>query len=145
MTIRNSSINLQTADTSTLEGARFVLAVKNKNNKLHTEGSTEAGTPILCLRKTESGYYVPCAALIVAVKASGRIVVDLYPAGVTERVTVTAKAILWPETFRVVRCEVCSAEESIGGEIIEKTLEDDGWYLGPTETLCPDHAESEVE
>lgn len=134
------------SDTSTLDGARYILTVKNKDNRLHTEGATEAGTPILCLRKSGSwGYYVPCAAVIVAVKESGRFVVDLYPAGQTERVTVSPKAILWPETFRVVRCAICSAEESIGGEISEKTLEDEGWYLGPTETLCPDHAESEAK
>jgi hypothetical protein len=129
-------------NTSTLQGARYVLTVKNLN-KLYTEGSTEANTPIVCLRKNESGYYVPCAAVIVAVKASGRFVIDLYPAGRTERVTVTSKAILWPETFRVVRCDICSAEETLGGEIAEKTLEDEGWYLGPTETTCPDCSDSQ--
>jgi hypothetical protein len=132
------------ANTSTLDGARYILTVKNKLNKLHTEGSTEAGTPIVCLRKTESGYYVPCAAVIVTVKESGRFTVDLYPAGRIERVTVSPKAVLWPETFRRVQCEVCGAAETLGGEINERTLEDEGWYLGPTQTLCPDHAEQEV-
>lgn len=43
-----------------------------------------------------------------------------------------------------VRCARCDEQATIGGEINEKTLEDEGWYLGPTETLCPAHSESEV-
>lgn len=49
------------------------------------------------------------------------------------------------EQFITVQCDICSAEESIGGEINERTLEDEGWYLGPTSTLCSDHSESEAE
>lgn len=40
-----------------------------------------------------------------------------------------------------VKCDTCDAEEFISGEITSKTLEDDGWYLGPTISLCPDHNE----
>lgn len=42
-----------------------------------------------------------------------------------------------------VECDLCSAFEDLGGEINERTLEDSGWYLGPTQTLCPEHAENE--
>lgn len=43
-----------------------------------------------------------------------------------------------------VKCDVCDAREAIFGEITEQTLEDDGWYLSPTENLCPEHAEYDV-
>lgn len=42
-----------------------------------------------------------------------------------------------------VRCDQCDAREFIGGEITEQTLEDDGWYLGMREALCPEHSEME--
>lgn len=44
-----------------------------------------------------------------------------------------------------VNCAVCDATEEIGGEINERTLEDDGWELGSTENLCPDHANNVAE
>jgi hypothetical protein len=42
-----------------------------------------------------------------------------------------------------VECDVCDAAEFICGEVNERTLEGEGWYLGPTQTLCPDHSEQE--
>lgn len=42
-----------------------------------------------------------------------------------------------------IRCDRCDNREFIGGEITEKTLEDEGWYLGFNEVLCPDHSEME--
>jgi hypothetical protein len=42
-----------------------------------------------------------------------------------------------------IRCDCCDNREFIGGEITEKTLEGDGWYLGFNEVLCPDHSEME--
>jgi hypothetical protein len=46
-----------------------------------------------------------------------------------------------PEAFeKTVECDVCDNAEVISGEISERTLEDDGWYLGHTMTYCPDHA-----
>jgi hypothetical protein len=45
-----------------------------------------------------------------------------------------------PAAERVVECDVCDNRECIGGEINERTLEDSGWYLGTTQTYCPDHA-----
>lgn len=42
-----------------------------------------------------------------------------------------------------IRCDMCDARECTGGEITDKTLEDEGWYLGTTETLCPDHSDME--
>jgi hypothetical protein len=47
------------------------------------------------------------------------------------------------DSITLVKCDVCDAREELGGEITERTLEDEGWYLGPTETLCPDHSETE--
>lgn len=88
------------ANTSTLDGARYVLTVKNETNRLYDKGSLVAGTEVVCLRRNESGYYLPCVAFIVEAKSSGRITVDLY-ADRSERVTVSPKAILWstpPET-----------------------------------------------
>lgn len=82
------------SDTSTLDGTRYILTVKNQFNRLYASGSIAPGTEVICLRKQESGYYVPCAAFIVEVKPSGRITVDLYTDR-TERVTVSPKAILW--------------------------------------------------
>jgi hypothetical protein len=43
----------------------------------------------------------------------------------------------------IIKCDVCDALEELESEITERTLEDDGWYLGPTETLCPEHSEME--
>ena len=37
----------------------------------------------------------------------------------------------------VVQCDCCDNREQLGGEITDRTLEDEGWYLGPTQTLCP--------
>jgi hypothetical protein len=45
------------------------------------------------------------------------------------------------EIGKTVKCDTCDACEALGGEITEQTLEDDGWYISPTETLCPEHAE----
>ena len=42
-----------------------------------------------------------------------------------------------------IRCDMCDAREYIGGEIAEQTLEDEGWYLGTNEVLCPDHSDME--
>jgi hypothetical protein len=48
-----------------------------------------------------------------------------------------------------VECSVCDAEEEVFGEITEKTLEDEGWYLGAFDlsnsALCPDHNEETEE
>ena len=181
-------------DTRTLEGTRYLLTVKNKTNRLYDKGSLVAGTEVICLRKNESGYYMPCVAFVVNSKPqghNGRITVDLYEDR-SERVSVSPKAILWktePETCaecglyaprhhkkcgssgmepdeettrsiqcirndhdecircaclcHMVECAVCDAKEFIGGEIVHRTLEDDGWYFGATETLCPDHSEQE--
>lgn len=85
-------------DTRTLEGTRYLLTVKNETNRLYDKGSLVAGTEVVCLRKQESGYYVPCVAFVVDSKPqghNGRITVDLYDDR-SERVTVSSKAILWP-------------------------------------------------
>jgi hypothetical protein len=42
-----------------------------------------------------------------------------------------------------IRCDRCDSREFICGEITEKTLEDDGWYLGTNEVLCPEHSDME--
>jgi len=42
-----------------------------------------------------------------------------------------------------VRCDRCDNREYIGSEVTERTLEDEGWYLGTIETLCPEHSEME--
>jgi|KBSSwiS6_1023812.scaffolds.fasta_scaffold00020_37 hypothetical protein len=83
------------SDTSTLDGARYILAVKNER-KLKTEGPLTAGSAVLCLRN-DTGYYVPCVATVVSVTPSGRVTVDLYT-NKSQRVTVTKKAILWQAT-----------------------------------------------
>lgn len=83
----------QQNDTSTLDGARYVLTVKNEN-KFRTSGDLESGTSVICLRRSESGYYVPCVATVVSVTPGGRVAVDLYE-DKSERVTVSQKAILW--------------------------------------------------
>lgn len=80
------------SDTSTLDGARYVLTVKNES-KLETEGPLTVGSAVLCLRN-DTGYYVPCVATVVSVTPSGRVTVDLYTTK-SKRVTVTKKAILW--------------------------------------------------
>lgn len=92
--------NVIHSDTSTLDGTRYILTVKNEFNRLYTSGSLTPGTEVICLRKNESGYYLPCAAFIVEVKPSGRITVDLYTDR-TERVTVSPKAILWTVASQV--------------------------------------------
>jgi hypothetical protein len=42
-----------------------------------------------------------------------------------------------------VNCDVCDATETIVGEISERTLTDDGWYIGPRITLCPEHSDND--
>lgn len=39
-----------------------------------------------------------------------------------------------------IQCDVCDNTAELGGEVNEKTLEDEGWYLGDISTLCPTHA-----
>jgi hypothetical protein len=63
------------SDTSTLDGARYILTVKNEE-KLKTEGPLTAGSAVLCLRN-DTGYYMPCVARVVRVTPSGRVTVDL--------------------------------------------------------------------
>ncbi len=84
------------SDTSTLDGARYILTVKNES-KLETEGPLTVGSAVLCLRN-DTGYYVPCVATVVRVTPSGRVTVDLYT-NKSQRVTVTKKAILWEPKF----------------------------------------------
>jgi hypothetical protein len=69
------------------------------------------------LRVNNSGYYIPCAAFLVAVTPSGRFTVDLWNDR-SERVT--AKAILWPSTGKE-------------GTIEEPAIED-GYYSC---SFCP--------
>jgi hypothetical protein len=83
------------SDTSTLDGARYVLTIKNER-KVKTEGPLTAGSAVLCLRN-DTGYYVPCVATIVSAAPSGRVTVDLYT-NKRQRVTVSKKAILWEAT-----------------------------------------------
>ena len=84
------------SDTSTLDGARYILTVKNES-KLETEGPLTVGSAVLCLRN-DTGYYFPCVATVVRVTPSGRVTVDLYT-NKSQRVTVTKKAILWEPKF----------------------------------------------
>jgi len=99
-------------DTRTLEGARYVLTVKNKDNPLYDKGSFAVGAEVVCLRKSASGYYVPCVAFIVnsmPQSHAGRVTVDLYEDR-SERVTVSVKAILWktpPTTKQSLHEKVC--------------------------------------
>ena len=95
--MRKSSTNKRAvhSDTSTLDGARYILAVKNES-KRDTEGPLTVGSAVLCLRN-DTGYYVPCVATVVSVTPSGRVTVDLYT-NKSQRVTVTKKAILWQAT-----------------------------------------------
>jgi ribosomal protein L40E len=102
-------------DTRTLEGARYVLTVKNKDNPLYDKGSFAVGAEVVCLRKSESGYYVPCVAFIVnsmPQSHAGRVTVDLYDDR-SERVTVSVKAILWKtplapkQTLHEKVCQQC--------------------------------------
>jgi hypothetical protein len=48
-------------------------------------------------------------------------------------------------TAQIVQCDQCDRREELFGEITERTLTDEGWYLGPTITECPDHNEDESE
>lgn len=85
----------KTANTmKTLDGARYILAVKNER-KLKIDGPMVEGTEIRCLRLNNSGYHIPCVAFVSRVTPTGRISVDLW-ADKSERVTVSLKAILWP-------------------------------------------------
>ena len=45
--------------------------------------------------------------------------------------------------MKKIKCLVCDAEEFIGGEVDERTLEDDGWYIGENIAYCPDHCGSD--
>lgn len=38
-----------------------------------------------------------------------------------------------------IECDVCDEVAFRGGEITERTLEDEGWYLGEISVLCPRH------
>jgi hypothetical protein len=44
-----------------------------------------------------------------------------------------------PEPDEIAECDICDNREEMFGEVDSHTLEDAGWYLGPTSTLCPDH------
>lgn len=88
------------SDTSTLDGALYILTVKNES-KLETEGPLTVGSAVLCLRN-DTGYYVPCVATVVRVTPSGRVTVDLYT-NKSQRVTVTKKAILWEPKLPIKR------------------------------------------
>lgn len=88
------------SDTSTLDGARYILTVKNES-KLDTEGPLTVGSAVLCLRN-DTGYYFPCVATVVRVTPSGRVTVDLYT-NKSQRVTVTKKAILWEPKLPIKR------------------------------------------
>lgn len=81
-------------DPRTLEGARNILTVKNKI-KMQTSGPTAEGTEIRCLRKNNSGYYIPCLAYLGQATVGGKFYVDLWK-DKSERVCVSLKAILWP-------------------------------------------------
>lgn len=85
------------ADSSTLDGVRYILTKKNKSNRPLTSGPLERDTEVICLRRSDSGYYIPCLAYVVAVYPSGRVALDLYWDR-SERVNVSRKAILWPDT-----------------------------------------------
>ncbi len=80
--------------TSTLDGTRELLTVRNTINRASATGPLDAGSSVLCLRRNSYGYYIPCTATVVEVKPSGRVTVDLY-SDKSERVTVSPKAILW--------------------------------------------------
>lgn len=81
----------------TLEGARNILTVKN-SVKLGTSGPLAPGTEIRCLRPNSSGYYMPCIGFISSITPAGRFVIDLW-ADKSERICVSAKAVLWPTTI----------------------------------------------
>ena len=38
-----------------------------------------------------------------------------------------------------IECDVCDETTFICGEVNERTLEDEGWYLGDISVLCPTH------
>lgn len=84
---------IEHADTSTLDGTRYILTVKNEHSRLRTTGSLTPDTEVICLCRNDFGYYMPCVAYVV--KAGKRVTVDLYHDR-SERVTVSLKAILWP-------------------------------------------------
>ena len=42
-----------------------------------------------------------------------------------------------------IECDVCDAREELYSEVTERTLEDEGWYLGDVSILCPEHSEAE--
>lgn len=98
--MKHDNNNLLHADSSTLNGVRYILTEKNQHNRPLTSGSLSPGTEVICLRRNDFGYYLPCVAYVV--KAGKRVTVDLYHDR-SERVTVSLKAILWPDTLTTTR------------------------------------------
>lgn len=80
-------------DSQSLDGMRHILMVKNKPTPYSTTGPLTPGTEVFCLRTNDFGVYCPCVARIVKA-TSKRITVDLW-SDLSERVTVSHKAILW--------------------------------------------------
>jgi hypothetical protein len=46
-----------------------------------------------------------------------------------------------PRGKKRVQCGVCDTHVDLRVEIDEHALENDGWYIGPAQTLCPQHVE----
>lgn len=44
-------------------------------------------------------------------------------------------------TTTEIKCELCDADEELGGEITEKALEAQGWSFSDSTILCPEHNE----
>lgn len=85
-----------TGDTRSLEYTHWLLTEKNTEFFVfNATGPTEPGTQVTCLRPNHRGYHEPCVAKIVKHHPSGRFTVDLWT-DESERVTVSAKAIVWP-------------------------------------------------
>jgi hypothetical protein len=82
----------------TLDRVRTILTERNRPPyRMAATGPLTAGAEVRCLRPNGSGYYLPTLAHVVRVTQSGRVTVDLYEDR-SERVTVTTKALLWPDT-----------------------------------------------
>ena len=85
-----------TGDTRSLDYTHWLVTEKNEDwCAFDASGATEPGTEVRCLRPDSYGYYEPCLAKIVKHHTSGRFTVDLW-SDESERVTVSAKAIVWP-------------------------------------------------
>lgn len=85
-----------TGDTKSLDYCRWLVTEKNETWCVYdATGPTEPGTEVRCLRPNSYGYHEPCLAWIVKHHPSGRFTVDLWR-DKSERVTVSAKAIVWP-------------------------------------------------